>query len=858
MKPNGLTRVLRGTVAAGVVVGLGLLPAVGALALPPPSAGTITTVMGLGRFNGDNRRANTATLALPFGQNFQTGTGLGATIDIAGFNPAGIAVDGNGNLYIADRNNNRVRKVTPGTDGTLRTGTITTVAGTGSAGFSGDGAQATAAALNAPSDVAVAPDGTMFIADLGNRRVRKVTPQGVISTYAGNGIDRIGSDGGPATQASMREPTHLALGGDGSLYVTDRTGNQVRKIAPDGTIAVFAGRGTTGGNIGEFGERATDVTLDGPVGVAVLPTGEVVFSDRNNLRIKLVDNAGNLYTIAGNGRTGDGQTATDTRYGEFNPSYTPRLENNCSGLGIQPATPCPLTIPDPSNRARTIRTVDAPNSRWDRPLGVAAAPDGSIYVADQQDHVVRRLAPRSVINNVFDLPGANRSGQTLTDYKDPVGRSIYRVYTVAGVRQEPGAKSAGDFGGFIAGDSGSADGQNAHATAMRYPSDVAVAPTGDLFVLDQGNLRVLWIPNPDSYNSPAYRVAGAYNGNSGTPGSIDLRNPRHVLAAPDGSLWVADSDRSVVRRIAPDGQSSDVVAGTGNRGGNFDPDSGAATTVPLGWPTGLALGPDGSVYIADRGRHIIFRLKDGQLSRYAGNGRADFLGPTGYSSEGRPANQEPLNSPAGVAVDPAGNVYIADTLNSRVRKVDTAGTITTLAGTGAYGYNGDGKPGLATQLWQPEDIAWYNGAVYFADTGNGAIRKWDPATGNVTTVAGTGNSAGYGGDNGPATAALLNSPTDMTFGPDGSVGCTLLGVGGALVSIAMPVTTATTDGATTATLSGTGVISVGGLPQVALPVSMTLTRGEGVRLTIAGVQLPLLQDAGGSISIEQSRPPPGA
>ena len=95
-------------------------------------------------------------------------------------------------------------------------------------------------------------------------------------------------------------------------------------------------------------------------------------------------------------------------------------------------------------------------------------------------------------------------------------------------------------------------------------------------------------------------------------------------------------------------------------------------------------------------------------------------------------------------------------------------------------------------------------------------------------------------------------------GPDGSVGCTLLGVGGALVALAMPVTTATTDGATTATLSGTGVISVGGLPQVALPVSMTLTRGEGVRLTIAGVQLPLLQDAGGSISIQQSRPPPDA
>ena len=770
MKPNGLTRVLRGTVAAGVVVGLGLLPAVGALALPPPSAGTITTVMGLGRFNGDNRRANTATLALPFGQNFQTGTGLGATIDIAGFNPAGIAVDGNGNLYIADRNNNRVRKVTPGTDGTLRTGTITTVAGTGSAGFSGDGAQATAAALNAPSDVAVAPDGTMYIADLGNRRVRKVTPQGVISTYAGNGQDRIGSDGGPATQASMREPVHLALGADGSLFVTDRLGNQVRKIAPDGTIAVFAGRGTTGGNIGEFGERATDVTLDGPVGVAVLPSGEVVFSDRNNQRIKLVDTAGNLFTIAGNGRAGDGQSATDTRYGEFNPSYTPRLEQNCSGLGIQPTPPCPATIPDPSNPGRTIRTVDAPNSRWDRPLGVAAGPDGSIYVADQQDHVVRRLAPRSVLNSVFDLPGANRSGQTLTDYKDPVGRSIFRVYTVAGVRIEPGAKSAGDVGGFVAGDSGSADGQNAHATAMRYPSDVAVAPNGDLYVLDQGNQRVLWIPNPDSYNSPAYRVAGAYNGNGGAPGSIQLMNPRHVLAAPDGSLWVADSDRSVVRRIAPDGQSSDVVAGTGTRGGNFGPVSGPATQIDLAWPTGLALGPDGAVYIADRGLNKVLRLKDGQLARVAGTGRADFLGPTGFSAEGRPALEEPLYSPSGVAVAADGTLYIADTLNSRLRKVDPAGNIFTLAGTGAYGYNGDGQAGASTQLFQPSEVkVGPAGAVYFADTGNAVIRKWDPVSGVVSVVAGTGGQGGFGGDGGPATAALLSNPDGFAFGPDGSL-----------------------------------------------------------------------------------------
>ncbi|MDQ3699854.1 MAG: hypothetical protein M3442_02920, partial [Chloroflexota bacterium] len=226
MKSSTLRRITRGGAATAMIVGLGLLPAAASLALPSPAAGTITTVAGMGRFNGDNRPATSATLAVPFGQNFQTGPGLGGTVDIAGYNPAGIGMDTRGNLYIADRNNHRVRRVSPGTDGTLRTGTITTVAGTGASGFSGDGGAATSATLNQPSDVVAAPDGTLYIADLGNRRVRRVAPNGTISNYAGNGLDRIGPNGVPATQASIREPTHLALGPDGSLYITDRPGNQ--------------------------------------------------------------------------------------------------------------------------------------------------------------------------------------------------------------------------------------------------------------------------------------------------------------------------------------------------------------------------------------------------------------------------------------------------------------------------------------------------------------------------------------------------------------------------------------------------------------------------------------------------------
>ncbi|MDQ3701547.1 MAG: SMP-30/gluconolactonase/LRE family protein, partial [Chloroflexota bacterium] len=286
----------------------------------------------------------------------------------------------------------------------------------------------------------------------------------------------------------------------------------------------------------------------------------------------------------------------------------------------------------------------------------------------------------------------------------------------------------------------------------------------------QGNQRVLWVQNPNSVNALAYRVAGAYQGDSGAPLSTQLMNPRHVLAAPDGSLYVADSDRSVVRRLSPDGSFWDVVAGTGSRAGTFDPDSGVATQISLGQPTGLGLGPDGSLYIADRGVHKIFRVQNGEISRVAGTGRGEFLSATGFSAEGQRATEEPLYAPGGVAVAADGTLYIADSLNSRIRRVDPAGNMFTVAGDGAYGYNGDNKSGSGIQLFQPSEVkVGPDGVVYFADTGNAVIRRINPTTGVVSIFAGTGGQGGFGGDGGQATAALLNAPDGFAFGADGSM-----------------------------------------------------------------------------------------
>ncbi|TMC29793.1 MAG: hypothetical protein E6J27_04665 [Chloroflexi bacterium] len=175
--------------------------------------------------------------------------------------PAGVALDPAGNLYIADTADHRIRKVTPG-------GTISTYAGSGNFGFSGDGGPATAAELNFPRDVALDPAGNLYIADSGNSRIRKVSPGGTISTYAGSGSRGFSGDGGPAAAAQLNNPVGMALDPAGNLYIADITNNRIRKVTSGGTISTYAGSGSFG--FSGDGGPATDAQLGVPVG-ALLP-----------------------------------------------------------------------------------------------------------------------------------------------------------------------------------------------------------------------------------------------------------------------------------------------------------------------------------------------------------------------------------------------------------------------------------------------------------------------------------------------------------------------------------------------------------------------------------------------------------
>ena len=249
-------------------------------------AGIITTVAGTGEIGSpDDGEGEPATAA-------------------ALYQPLGVAVDGAGNFFIADRFGRRIRKV----DGA---GILTTVAGTGARGFSGDGGPATDAALNSTNGVAVDGAGNLFIADSGNNRIRKVDGAGIITTVAGGGGRGFSGDGGPATAAALRFPLGVAVDGAGNLFIADSSNNRIRKVDGAGIITTVAGTGAFG--FSGDGGPATDAALGFPEGVAVDGAGNLFIANASSRRIRKVDGAGTITTVAGTGAfgfSGDGGPAT--------------------------------------------------------------------------------------------------------------------------------------------------------------------------------------------------------------------------------------------------------------------------------------------------------------------------------------------------------------------------------------------------------------------------------------------------------------------------------------------------------------------------------------------------------------------
>ena len=299
-------------------------------------------------------------------------------------------MDSSGSLFIADTSNSRIRKVDT-------SGNICTVAGNGTQGFSGDGGPATSALLNRPVDVAVDSSGNLFIADQFNHRIRKVDTSGNISTVAGNGTEGFSGDGGPATSALLNRPVDVAVDSSGNLFIADRLNHHIRKVDTSGNISTVAGTGTAG--LTGDGGPATGAQLNSPRSVAFDSSGNLFIADTFNYRIRKVDTSGNITTVAGNGTKGDlgdggpatsaqldgpSDVAVDTSGNLFIADTFNYRIRKVEALGSQAGT-TPASTPPPiggivsffDDSGARIDTADGPSS----PLGLIAALGSSAVVA---------------------------------------------------------------------------------------------------------------------------------------------------------------------------------------------------------------------------------------------------------------------------------------------------------------------------------------------------------------------------------------------------------------------------------------------------------------------------------------------
>lgn len=251
-----------------------------------------------------------------------------------------------------------------------------------------------------------------------------------------------------------------------------------------------------------------------------------------------------------------------------------------------------------------------------------------------------------------------------------------------------------------------------------------------------------------------------YSGDGGSAKLARLNAPYGVSLDSSGNIYIADTQNAVVRKVDTSGKIT-TVAGNGMQG--FSGDGGLAISASLWAPTRAVMDRNGNLYIADSFNQRIRKVDNaGIITTYAGTG--DF----GYNGDGIPATSAQLNGPYSVAVDGAGDVYIADSFNYRIRKVDSSGIISTIAGDGWGGAIGDGGPATSAELNEPEDVALdSHGNLYISDAANSKIRRID-ASGIITTLAGNGNF-GFGGDGGPATSAEVNFPTGVAADSSGNV-----------------------------------------------------------------------------------------
>jgi hypothetical protein len=731
-----------------------------------------------------------------------------------------VAIDKAGNIFLAEYGDSVIREIN------ASTGNITIVAGLpGQTGFLGDGGLAVNALLYNPGGVSVDNNGNLLIADTGNQVIRFVNmTTGIISTIAGTGTTAAtactvtvttncsgtggttgttgtgggtygyAGDGGPATSALLDNPMHAASDAAGNVYIADYTNDAIRRVdAKTGMITTFAGEGAPGYQ-GDGGP-ATAAYLYEPADVEFDPAGNMIIAEYGNGIVRKINMATKIIsTLAGQGGNNIAYNVPGLPPVSTNPVPT------CSAASDNIGDNCPAAV-----------------ALFNHPRGAVSDGKGNIYVADEANYLVRMVNASTGIVSIIGgngTEGESGDGSIGFDAEvsdvyglalDPQGNLLvadpnnYVIRKLTLDKAFPATKTAStsSFQDIYLTSTQAVTPAIAQLNntefklntlscglnvqlAANIPCSAAIAfkpvqagiQTAQFAVADAKNNAIAIgiygigdAPVTGFYSQGTIStIAG--NGTAGNKGSNGSAASAALVSAPRGgvidsrgNIYFADSANNIVRKISPTGG---IVTVAGNGTSGYTGDGAAATAAELNAPSKVIFDPAGNLYIADTGNNVIryVNVVTGAISTAAGNGTAGYLGDNG------PATAAELSKPQGLAIDLAGNVYVADTGNSVIRYFGLGGGINTVTGTGTAGYVGDGGNAYGAQLSAPQAVALdLLGDVYIADTGNDVVRVITAPSNTITTFAGQHGTAVNAGDGGTALAASLNAPTDIAFDP---------------------------------------------------------------------------------------------
>ena len=636
------------------------------------------------------------------------GTGTAARFK----SPVGAALDGNGNLYIADAGEPTIRKIV------LSTGAVTTVAGSALEPGSINGASAVAR-FRAPSALAVDSAGNLYVADTGNHTIRKVVlTTGVVTTLAG-GAGSSGKLDGTGVSARFNAPGAVAVDNIGNLYVADTSNHAIRKIVTaTGVVTTLAGSGVLGSADG----TGSAASFNLPQGAAVDASGDLLVADTNNHTIRKISAAtGSVQTVAGSAG----------------------MNGTADGTGAA--------------------------ARFNAPRGICVAPSGDVLISDSSNHTLRTwVVATGAVTTLAGAAGMQGSGDgtgTAARFFLPQGLAADSSGNL--FVAEPGNQTIRKFAmatgvvttlAGLANAYGSADGIG---TAARFagPQGLALDNRGNVFVADQVGGTIRQVTPGSGQVTTLAGSPGMFGSTDGKGASARFRSPTGIAADTNAQIFIADNADHTIRKVIVDTGAVTTLAGSAGMAGSADGVSGAAA---FNGPYAVAADANGNLYVSDQGNHTIRKVvvPTGAVTTLAG-----AAGQPG-NTDG-PGTAARFKGPTGLALDGSGNLFVADWGNHTIRKVIVAtGAVSALAGQVMAAGFADGT-GSAARFNAPLGLAFDGrGNLLVADAGNHAIRKVAVATGTVTTLAGTLALVGVAPGRLPAA---LNVPAGVAIAPTGDI-----------------------------------------------------------------------------------------